>query len=625
MNAPYLEKLISAEAAIKKIRSGNRIFIGSGSAVPLRLVETLSSSIGFGIDDVEVVHLFLTQGLPYVEACLLGKFRLKTFHVGSGIDQTEFGSCADFIPVFHSQIPDLFVSGRLRIDVALIQVSPPDKRGFFNLGVGVDVTRAAVSAAKTVIAEINSAVPRTSGNTQLGLSELDFLVQGYDHLLEVKSAASDEIADRIGKNVAGLIEDGACIHTGFDMIPQAILKHLKQKHDLGLHTEMFSDELIPLIENGVITNNKKQINPNKCVASYCMGTQKLFNFVADNPIFDFQPIDYTNNPYIIGQNDKVVAIIGASRIDLTGQVAYSAAVGGSFGGFGGDYDFIKGASLSSGGKAIIALRATDDSGKASNIVASLNQTSGLAASRADIQYVVTEFGVANLFGKCIRERAMSLINIAHPVFREKLINEAKKLGYIYPDQIFIKKGAYLYPDDLTVSKTFKGGVKVLFRPIKPDDEPLMKTLFYDFSRESIYRRYFTHVKSMPHSKLQKYINIDYQSALSIVGVVGGFENERIIAEGRYLVDDSTQFAEVAFIVDESYQRLGISSFMLSYLAEIAEDWGVKGFTAYVMKENIAMLNVFKKRFPDMKMTPDDPGIYHVTMDFSSSTPSLKKD
>jgi len=615
MNEDYRNRIISAENAIKKISSGNRIYIGSGSAVPLLLVETLSKSIGSYIADAEVVHLFLTQGLPYVGACLLGKFRLKTFHVGSGIDQSVAESCADFIPIYHSQIPDLIRSGRFRIDVALIQVSPPDKYGFLNLGVGVDITRAAVASAKIVIAEINPAMPRTSGNTQLRLDEIDFLVNGYDKLLELESAQSDDIADSIGNNVARLVEDGSCIQTGFDTIPQAILKHLKQKNDLGVHTEMFSDGLIPLIESGNINNSRKLINTNKCVASFCMGTRKLFDFVAYNPVFEFQSVDYTNNPYIIGQNDRVVAIIEASRIDLTGQVAYSGAAGGSFGGFGGDSDFIKGSSLSKEGKAIVTLRATGEEGKASNIVSNLTEASGVATSRADVQYVVTEFGIANLYGKCIRERAMSLISIAHPVFREALIDEAKELGYIYKDQVFNKKGAYLYPDDIEVSKTFKGGIEVLFRPIKPDDEPLMKELFYDFSPESVYRRYFTSVKSMPHSKLQKYISIDYLNALSIVGIVGGFENEKIVAEGRYLIESSTQFAEVAFTVDDKYQNIGISSFLLEYLADIAKDWGVRGFTAYVMKDNAAMIKVFKKVFPDLKMVPDDPGIFLVTMEF----------
>ena len=615
MSMETKNKLISPKDAIGKIRSGNRIFIGSGSAAPLSLVEALSESVGLRIDDAEIVHLFLTRGLPYVEACLLGRFRLMTFHVGAGVDQSVTESCADFIPMFHSHIPDLFTSGRFRIDVALIQVSPPDRYGYLNMGVGVDVTRAAIAAAKTVIAEINPAVPRTSGDTQLRLDQVDFLVQGYDKLLELEPAPSDEIADRIGGNVARLIEDGACIQTGFDMIPQAILKHLAQKNDLGVHTEMFSDGLIPLIENGNINNSRKQINTNKCVSSFCMGTKRLFDFVNANPVFDFQPTDYTNNPYIIRRNDRVVSIIEASRIDLTGQVAYSGAVGGAFGGFGGDADFIKGASLSREGKAIVTLRATGEGGAVSNIVAGLKQAAGIAASRADIQYVVTEFGIANLYGKCIRERAMSLISIAHPAFREALITEAKELGYIYKDQIFLKKGAYLYPDDLEISKTFKGGVEVLIRAIRPDDEPLMKELFYDFSPESIYRRYFTHLKSMPHSKLQKYIHVDYQNALSLVGVVGGFEKEKIIAEGRYLIEDSTQLAEVAFFVDEKYQRIGISSFLLEYLADIAKDWGVRGFTAYVMKDNTSMIKVFEKLFPNLEMTPDEPGIYHVTMKF----------
>jgi acyl-CoA hydrolase/GNAT superfamily N-acetyltransferase len=619
MTTEYKNRLISAEEAIKKIRSGNRIFIGSGSAAPLLLIETLSQSIGSRIDDAEVVHLFLTQGLPYVEACLLGRFRLMTFHVGSGIDQTAAESCADFIPMFHSQIPGLFRSGRFRIDVALIQVSPPDTHGYLNMGAGVDITRAAIASAKTVIAEINPAVPRTFGNTQLRLDEVDFLVNGYDKLLELEPAASDDVSDRIGGHTAKLIEDGSCIQTGFDVIPRAVLKHLKDKNDLGVHTEMFSDGLIPLIQAGNVNNSRKQINTNKCVASFCMGTRNLFDFVSDNPAFDFQPTDYTNNPYIIGRNDSVVAIIEASCIDLTGQVAYSGAVKGSFGGFGGDSDFIKGAAQSRGGRAIITLRSTGEDGAVSNIVSSLKQSSGVAASRADIQYVVTEFGIANLYGKCIRDRAMSLIGIAHPAFREALIDEAKELGYIYRDQVFNKKGAYLYPDDLEVSKTFKGGVEVLFRPIKPDDEPLMKQLFYDFSPKSIYHRYFTQLKSMPHSKLQRYLSVDYQNAVSIVGVVGGLDNERIIAEGRYLLEESRRYAEVAFTVDEDYQNIGISSFLCKYLADVAKDWDVRGFTAYVLKENVAMLKVFQKLYPDLKMKLDEPGVYLVTMDFQTAS------
>ncbi|MDY6972770.1 MAG: GNAT family N-acetyltransferase [Thermodesulfobacteriota bacterium] len=608
---------ISAQEAIQKIKSGSHIYIGSGSAVPLRLMEALSQSMGLYIDDAEVIHLFVTQRLPYVESCLLGRFRLKTFHVGSGIDQAVAESCADYIPAFHSEIPGLITSGSLRIDVALIQVSPPDKYGFLNLGVGVDITRAAVSQANMVIAEVNPAMPRTHGTTHLHVDQVDYLVEGYDTLFEIETPAPDDVADRIGINVANLIGDGATIHTGFDPIPQAVLRHLKDKTDLGLHTEMFSDGLIPLVAAGVVNNAKKKIDRYKCIASFCMGTRRLFEYVDDNPIFEFKPTDYTNNPYIVSKNDGVVAVIGATRIDLTGQVAYSGAVDGAFGGFGGDYDFVKGASLSRGGKPVITLRSTSQGNRASNIVSKIEGLSGIVASRADVHYVVTEFGAVRLHGKCIRERAMSLISIAHPDFRETLIEEARAAGFIYRDQIFIKESGYLYPYDLEEIKNLKDGLRVLFRPIRPDDEPLMKEFFYDFSPEAIRRRYFTRMKSMPHERLQKYVNVDYQRTLSIVGTLGGPENEKIIAEGRYTIDPATHLADVAFTVNEKHQNKGISSALLEFLGDIAKSRGVKGFTADVLKENAPMLKVLEKFCPNLKMTMPEPGVYHVKIPFDS--------
>jgi len=619
------DKWLTPEQAIRKIHSGNRLFIGSGSAVPLRLVETLSQSMGQSIDDAEVVHLFVNRGLPYVDACLLGKFRLKTFHVDPGIDASVTESCADHIPMFHSQIPALLRSGRLRIDAALIQVAPPDKHGYLNLGVGVDVTRAALAAARLVIAEVNPAMPRTLGSTQVRLEEVDHLVEGYDTLLEVQAPKPDAVEERIGYHVAQLIEDGSCLHTGFEQIPRAILTHLADKNDLGLHTEMFSDGVIPLMETGVLTNSRKHINTGKCVASFCMGTGRLFRLVDDNPAFEFLPTDYTNDPYNISRNERVCAIIGADSIDLTGQVAYSVEAGGSLGGFGGDFDFITGASLSKGGKPIVVLRSSRKGGQVSAIVSALDRARGVAASRANVHYVVTEYGIANLHGKCIRERAMSLIGIAHPDHREALISEAKEMGYIYKDQVFIRESGHLYPYDLETSKEFKGGLQVFFRPIKPDDEAMMKELFYDFSPESIYLRYFSRLKSMPHRRLQQDVNIDYQSTMSLVGVLGRFQNDRIIAEGRYAVDPSTGFAEVAFTVDEDYQNLGISTFLLDYLGKIANERGVKGFTAYVMQDNIPMIKVMKKLYPDMKMKLEEAGVYHVSMPFDEpSAPSRPK-
>ncbi|MFC1896705.1 GNAT family N-acetyltransferase, partial [Thermodesulfobacteriota bacterium] len=428
---------------------------------------------------------------------------------------------------------------------------------------------------------------------------------------------SDDVAERIGANIARLINDGACIHTGFDTIPQAILRNLTEKNDLGVHTEIFSDSLVPLIERGNVTNRRKKIDTNRCVASLCLGTERLFRFVEENPVFEFQTTDYTNNPYIIGRNDRVTAIIGASRMDLTGQVAYSGATGGAVGGFGGDFDFIKGSSVSQDGKAIIALRSTVNNGTESSIVSNLGQAVGVVASRADVHYVVTEFGIANLYGKCIRDRVMSLISIAHPGFREQLIEEAKELGYIYKDQVFIKESGYLYPYDLETTRKFKEKVEVLFRPIKPSDEPLMKELFYDLPPEAVYTRYFNQLKAMPHRRLQQYVNIDYETTMALVGTVGDLEHERVIAEGRYTGDPSTDLAEVAFTVLDDYQNLGIASFLLEYLAAIAKERGIRGFTAYVMHQNQPMIKVFRRLFPKMKVAMEEAGVYHVTMFFDA--------
>jgi acyl-CoA hydrolase/RimJ/RimL family protein N-acetyltransferase len=589
----YREKVRDADQAVAVIESGNHIFIGSGAAEPQRLVEALvrHAQAVFG---AEIVHI-MTLGLaPYVEPKWGDNFRHNALFIGPNVREAVAQGRADYTPIFLSEIPRLFERGRVPIDVALIQVSPPDRHGYCSYGVSTDVVKPATEAAHFVIAEVNTQMPRALGDSFVHVDEIDLLVPVDYPILEATVGVPDEVARVVGRHIASLVEDGSTLQMGIGTIPDSVLASLRDKKDLGVHTEMFSDGMMHLVELGVITNMRKTLHKGKVVAAFCMGSRKLYEFVDNNPFIEFHPVSHTNDPFVIAQNDRMVSINSALEVDLTGQVCADSLGEYFYSGIGGQVDFVRGASRSKGGKPIIALPSTASEGTVSRITAQLKPGAGVVTSRGDVHYVVTEWGIAYLHGRTIQERALALISIAHPDFRPGLIREAKRLKLIPQD---IPELGVVYPSQWTTRHAFTGGTRVLFRPIKSTDEEMMKDLFYRLSEQSVYQRFFQSLRSMPHRGLVHFVHVDFSSEMAIVGVVQDAkepEREEIICVGRYFLNRANNIAEVSYIVRDDYQRRGIGTFLVRYLSRIARNSGVEGFVAEILPDNTAAMKVLHK-------------------------------
>ena len=415
----YQKKLRTADEALRCVQSGMRVYIQPGCAEPETLVEALMRRAPY-VHDVEIVHMMTMGAAPYVAPEMAGHFRHNAMFIGSNVRQAINEGRADYTPIYLSEIEELFESGAMPLDVALLELSPPDSHGFCSFGVGVDTSLTAAKYARRVVAQINDQMPRTYGDSFVHVNQLDAIVDSSRPLCAMKRPLITEMHVAIARNVAGLIDDGAVLQTGIGGIPDAVLPFLMDRKDLGIHSELVSDGVIPLIEAGVLTGARKNFKPRKIILGFALGTKDLFNFVDNNPIFEFHPTAYTNDPALIARNDNMVAINSALQLDLTGQVCSDSIGTRFYSGIGGQVDFLLGAGRSKGGKSIIAIPSTAKDGAVSRIVPMLSPGAGVVTSRGLIRYVVTEYGVAHLHGKTIRERAQALIDIAHPKFREEL-------------------------------------------------------------------------------------------------------------------------------------------------------------------------------------------------------------
>ncbi|HXH28613.1 MAG TPA: acetyl-CoA hydrolase/transferase C-terminal domain-containing protein [Candidatus Polarisedimenticolia bacterium] len=425
----YRAKVTTPEKALETVHSGQRVYIHPGAAEPEALVRALVGRAPV-LHDVEVIHLLTLGDAGYVGPGMEGHFRHSAMFVGSNVREAVNSGRADYMPIHLGQVPALFLDGLLPIDVCLIQVSPPDDHGFCSFGVGVDCTKAAASVARTIIAEVNDRMPRTLGDSFIHVRKLDRIVETSRPLLELPRRLGGDLQGRIARHVAGLIEDGATLQMGIGGVPDAILPFLRDRKDLGIHTEMFSDGVMELVESGVVTNERKTLHRGKIIAGFLMGSQRLYEFVHNNPIIEMHPNEYTNDPFVIAANDRMVAINSAIQVDLTGQVCADSIGPSIYSGVGGQADFIRGAARSRGGRPIIALPATARDGTVSRIVPMLDPGSGVVTTRADVHYVVTEYGVASLHGRTLRERVEALVAIAPPDFREDLLAYAEARHYL---------------------------------------------------------------------------------------------------------------------------------------------------------------------------------------------------
>ena len=422
----YAGKVVTAAEAMKVVKSGDRVVFAHACGEPLELVDALVARAP-ELKRVEINHMVAMGKGEYAQPEMAGSFFHKSLFVGASTRDAVREGRGDYIPVFFHEIPKLFCEGYLPPDVALVHVSPPDKHGFCSFGVSVDYTKPAAQVAKTVVAQVNPNMPRTHGDSFIHVSEIDVIVESEQPIIELQPPKIGPVEEAIGKHIAGLVEDGSCLQLGIGGIPDAVLLFLHEKNDLGIHSEMFSEGVVDLYNEGVITNRNKAINRDKMAATFLMGTRRLYDFVDDNPAVNMFPVNIINDPYLIGQNDRVVAINSAIQVDLMGQVVADAMGATQFTGIGGQVDFVRGAARSRDGKAIIALPSTAKKGTVSRIVAALAPGTAVTTMRADVDYVVTEHGVAHLRGKGLRERADELLDVADPAFRDQIRDEAAAL------------------------------------------------------------------------------------------------------------------------------------------------------------------------------------------------------
>ncbi|MCC6729276.1 MAG: GNAT family N-acetyltransferase [Chthonomonadales bacterium] len=590
------KRMMSADRAVAPIRSGRRVFVGGGAGEPQTLIEALVRRAD-RLADTEILHV-LTLGVALsAEERFANHFRHNAFFVGPSTRGAVNECRADYSPIFLSELPALFRRGQTPLDYALVQVSPPDGHGYCSLGVSVDVVKAAVESARHVVAEINQRMPRTLGDGFVHLSRFDAVVESDRPLLELPPAEhDDEVVRRIGRFVADLIEDGATVQTGIGGIPDAVLAHLGDKHDLGVHTEMFSDGVAKLIDAGIITGRRKSLHPGKVVATFCVGTAELYRYVHDNPGIELHPTEYVNDPFVIAQNDRMVAINSAVEVDLTGQVCADSLGEYFYSGIGGQVDFVRGAARSRGGKPIIALPSTataHDGAVTSRIVPVLRQGAGVVTSRGDVHYLVTEWGVAYLHGKTLRERAMALISIAHPDFRCELLVAAKERRLVMPD---VTATAFRprYPEELEATVHLSDNRPVLVRPIRPADEDLIREFHYQLSEETVYRRYRRPLKALPHRERLKLVNVDYEREMALVVLLRTEARDELLGVGRYFVDEATRVAELAFTVRDDWHDRGIGSILMRMLLGVARQRDLAGVEAYTQSDNHRMISILMR-------------------------------
>jgi len=610
------EKLVSPETAVRNIKNGSRVFVGTGCGEPQRLIKAMVENRL--IQDIVIYQMLSWTFAQYMDDDdFLDRFSLKLFFISYYMRQATFEGKIDYIPVYLSQIPELFSSKEIGLDVALIQVSPPDRFGFCSLGISVDITLSGMQNAKTVIAQVNPEMPRTWGDSLVHVDELDYLITHKEPLLEaLPQSKNQEVIKRIGHYIQQLVDDGATLQIGFGHLPDAVVSYLSDKKDLGMHTQVLTDGLLPLFEKKAVTNRKKTLLPGRVVASLCMGSRKLYDYVDNNPMFYFRSSQFVNDPNVIAKNDNFISISSALEVDLTGQICSDSKDYLFYSGIGDQVDFIRGSSMSKGGFSIIVIPSTAENGKVSRIVPHLSEGAGVATTRGDIDIVVTEYGIAELRRKSIYQRVIELAQVAHPKFRQSLIEEAKKRRYIFGDQLPPTTDDLMFLDVYKHANTFANDTTIEFRPLLPSDEFETRHFFYSLQEDTIYGRYFYKRKVFSREMLQKqWASMDYRRNMSIIGFRQVGRSKQIVAIGSYSECEKDK-AEVAFLVKEDLQGLGIGTYLLEILEIIARENGYKGFVATTLTQNIKMIRVFQKQFPNLTTEDTGGGEIEIDMPFT---------
>jgi len=607
-------KPLDEEAWPHLIRPGSRIFIGGGASVPFALVHSMLRQADH-FKDIELVHIHGLGETPWIDPKYADVLRTNSFFLTPALREAVERGQADYTPCPMSEVASLFKNGPLPLDLALIQVSPPDADGWCSLGVSVDVVKTAARLARTVIAQINPKMPKTCGKTRISIRQIDFFIEHKAALPELPRAILDKRHERIGRYAAQLIEDGSTIQIGLGNTPEAVAKALIKHQHLGIHTGLFNDALMELVRCGAVNSSQKNFLTGKIIASHVMGSRKLYQFIDGNTDIELHPSDWVNDPARIARNDRMVAINGAREIDLTGQVVRDSSGHRFYGGIGALQDFIRGAGRSKNGRPIIALTSTTDDDARSRIVAGLEEGSGVCTGRGDVHYVVTEFGVASLHGRSIRERVARLVEIAHPDHRETLLTGARARGWL----------PKFFTMPVTEPELTEGGVEsswVLFqdqrflvRPLHPSDMRALQEFFYSHDEQTVRLRYGYQRDRMSGESAYKLAAVDQRKdlALGIFEDMHGRQELRAIA--RYYLEQDGKRAEVAFVVHESTRHLGMAGYLLGELAGIAKLRGISCFWASVLQDNRAMAGLFLAAGgAETKSSPDDERIFKLPVE-----------
>ncbi len=617
----YKEMISTPKKALKRVHSGQRVFIGTGCGEPRELVKALTARAE-ELTGVEIVQLFMQDDTFYTNKKNKDSFTINSLFTGENAPFPPPESLGCQAPFLLSKIPHLFHSGQLSLDVVIIQVSPPDVNGKVSLGISVDIVHSAVENGSLIIAQINPQMPWALGDSLVDVYDLDILVPIDVPLLEKEEEKLNETVKSIGRNIASLIPDNATLQFGLgrtaesDFLPCAAIPFLHKKKNLTIHSEMLTDSIIDLVESGAVNGPTKSLDSGKIVASFCMGTQKLYDYVHNNQLFSFKPTEYVHEGKVIGNQSQLVTISLGQEIDLTGQVCTDPTESRLYPGIGyigGLLDCTYDSAHSRKGKNIIALPAVGSRG--SRIVSTLHHGAGVTITRDAIHYVVTEYGVAYLYGKAIQDRVMALISIAHPNFREQLLKEAIEAQYIKPVLAKGKTELFIPSDDfLRDSILQKDGSQVNFRSLQPTDVPNMRDLIHELSKEIIDYRLLSQQNRLLYKQIQDFVYIDQRKDVTIVGTAPTTQNNDIICMGRYCLDEKTNRAEVAIIIHDDWRNKGLGTFLFNHLAKIAQGNGIAGFTAKVMRHNQNIHTIIYHSGYKLFHTLEED-VYYFTIDF----------
>lgn len=593
------------------LKSGDRIFIGTHAGVPHALLHDLTDHCEH-FHDIEIVQIYALGDNHWVNPEYSQNFKVNSLFIGGEkVRQAVAEGRADYTPAFMSDIPFLFSEEILPLDAALIMVSPADQYGYHSLGVSVDIVSSALKSAKKVIAQVNPKMPVTFGQAFVHKGQIDAFFEAEQDLPEITAPELDAVTERIGQYVSLLVEDGATIQIGFGKICDAVLRYLVNHKDLGVHSELITDGIMELMLSGVINNRRKTYHQHKAVTSFCIGSKKLYDFVNNNPHIGFYPSEYVNSPANIARNEKMVSINSAIEVDLTGQVVSDSIGHHFYSGIGGHVDFSRGASMSIGGKPVIALPSTAKNGTVSRIVPFITEGAGVATSRAHVYYVVTEFGVASLRGKSIRERALELIRVAHPKFRQQLLEEVREHYYVPHYQVLhsveVPELGPVGFREIVINGEFFD-----LRPLNPSDERRLQEFFYSHTKETLQMRYNTVPTTMSREKSCTLVSVDQSRDLALCIVRQKGSMAQIQAVGRYYLLNDEKSCEVAFVTRETQHGKGMATRLLEEMKRIARERGLERMMAYVRAENGKMLAVFE-RAGFVRKPSEEPGEVYLQL------------